>query len=116
MVDDNDIIPLPSDVPTPTEGGLLNEAEQTLQAAANAAENVVGKITMVAVASSDVAAWGYDPVGYKLQIQFTNNRIYLYENISPTEFEQLTLSPSKGKAFWALIRRNPVGHPFTRLQ
>ena len=116
MIDDNDIIPLPSDVPTPTEGGLLNDAEQTLQAAANAAENLVGKITMVAVASSDVAAWGYDPVGYKLQIQFTNNRIYVYENISPLDFESLSNSPSKGKAFWTLIRRAPVQHPFTRLQ
>jgi hypothetical protein len=102
--------------PTPDEGGLLNEAEQTVQAAANAAENLLGKITMVGVDSSDIAAWGYDPVGFKLQIQFTNNYVYLYENISPVEFEQLALSPSKGKAFWALIRRNPVGHPFTRLQ
>src|SRR5258708_4290518 len=110
MIDDTDL------TPAPEEGGLLNEVEQTLQAAANAAENLVGKITMVGVASSDVSAWGYDPVGFKLQIQFTNGRMYLYQNISPIEFEQLTLSPSKGKAFWALIRRNPVGHPFTRLQ
>ena len=90
--------------------------EPTLQAAANAAENLLGKIQMIAVNSTDIAQWGYDPVGFKLQILFTNNRIYLYENISPIDFEQLTLSPSKGKAFWALIRRNPVGHPFTRLQ
>ncbi len=110
MIDDIDL------TPTPDEGGLLNEAEQTLQAATNAAENLVGKITMVAVGSSDIAAWGYDPVTFRLQIQFTNARVYLYESISPIEFEQLTLSPSKGKAFWALIRRNPVGHPFTRLQ
>lgn len=107
---DTDLTP-PSD-----EGGIINEAEQTLQAAANAAENLIGKITLVAVDSSDVAAWGYDPTTFRLQIQFTNARMYLYENISPIEFEQLTLSPSKGKAFWALIRRNPVGHPFTRLQ
>ena len=102
--------------PEPPEQGILNEISPTLQAAVNAAQNVVGQITMVAVASSDIAAWGYDPVGFKLQIQFTNNRIYLYENISPMEFESLSVAPSKGKAFWALIRRNPVGHPFTRLQ
>lgn len=110
-IDDNDILPSADD-----GGGLINEVQQTIQAAANAAENLVGKITMVAVASSDIAAWGYDPVGFKLQIQFTNASIYLYENISPLEFEQLSLAGSKGQAFWALIRRNPIGHPFTRLQ
>ena len=90
--------------------------EPTLQAAANAAVNLLGQIQMIAVNSSDIAAWGYAPLKGQLQIQFTNNRIYLYENVSPMDFETLTLSPSKGKAFWAYIRRNPVGHPFTRLQ
>lgn len=106
-MDDNEIVP--------EEGGILNDITQTFQAAANAAQNVAGEITMVAVASSDVAAWGYDPINFRLQIQFTNGRIYLYESISPFEFEALSTSPSKGKAFWGLIRRNPVGHPFTRI-
>lgn len=110
MIDDNDLLP---DQP---DNSLLSEAELTLQAAANAAENLIGKISMVAVNSADIAQWGYNPVQFQLQILFTNNRMYLYSNVSPLEFEQLTLSPSKGKAFWALIRRNPVGHPFTRLQ
>lgn len=87
----------------------------TLQAAVNAAQNVVGEITMISVASSDIFAWGYDPTGMKLKIQFTNERIYLYENISPFEFEALMLADSKGSAFWTLIRRNPVAHPFIRL-
>lgn len=88
----------------------------TIQAAANAAGNLFGEISMVQVNSSDIAAWGYKPLTSQLQIQFTNGRIYLYEGIGPLEFEQLMLAPSKGKAFWALIRRNPVGHPFTRMQ
>lgn len=98
------------------EDSLLNQAELTLQAAANAAENLIGQITMVAVNSSDIAQWGYSPTQFQLQILFTNNQMYLYNGVSPIEFEQLTLAPSKGGAFWALIRRNPVGHPFTRLQ
>lgn len=89
--------------------------EPTLQVAANAAANLVGQIQMIAVNSSDIASWGYAPLKAQLQIQFTNGRMYLYEGISPFEFENLMLAPSKGKAFWALIRRNPVGHPFTRL-
>lgn len=89
--------------------------QPTIQAAANAAANLAGEIQMIAVASSDIAAWGYKPLTMQLQIQFINGRMYIYENISPLEYEQLMLSPSKGRAFWSLLRRNPVGHPFTRL-
>jgi len=106
----DDILP---DQPDQDNPGVI---EPTLQAAANAAENLIGQIQMVAVNSSDIASWGYKPLTAQLQIQFTNNRVYMYENISPIEFEQLMLAPSKGKAFWALIRRNPIGHPFTRIQ
>lgn len=112
-MDEEDVVPAGEPNQDP---GILAD----LQALANAAENVVaarvGEIQMVGVNSSDIASWGYDPIGYKLQILFTNNYMYLYENISPLEFQALTMAPSKGKAFWALIRRNPVGHPFTRLQ
>jgi KTSC domain len=107
-MDDNDILP--------SDQQDQNPIDLTLQAAANAAENLIGKIQMVEVNSSDISQWGYDPVKFQLQILFTNARMYLYENISPLEFEQLMLAPSKGRAFWQLIRRNPVGHPFTRLQ
>lgn len=102
--------------PLPDNGGLMDGiVPPTIQAAANAAQNLFGQISMVSVMSSDISAWGYDPINFKLQIQFTNGRMYLYENISPLEFEALMTSPSKGKAFWGLVRRNPVGHPFTRL-
>ena len=113
-MDDNEIPPAPEQ-----PQGIFDQISQSLEAGVNAAENAalgrVGAIQMVAVNSSDVAAWGYDPVGFRIQIQFTNARVYVYENVSPLEFEQLQLAPSKGKAFWALIRRNPTGHPFTRL-
>lgn len=88
--------------------------------------------------SSDIAAWGWQsynaapiaeiqdladfatagaisaPLG-ELQIQFTNGRIYSYANVLEAEFQALNVSPSKGAAFWAYIRRNPLAHPFTRL-
>lgn len=99
----------------PDDLSLTDAVEPTLEAAANAAMNLIGQIQMVAVNSSDIAAWGYAPLTFKLQIQFTNGRLYVYEGISPLEYEQLMLAPSKGKAFWTLIRRNPVAHPFTRL-
>lgn len=114
-MDDNDIPPTP-----PQQPGIFDQISQNIEAGVNAGENAalgrVGDIQMVAVASSDIAAWGYDPVNFKLQIQFTNARVYVYENVSPLEFAELTNSPSKGKAFWEMIRRNPVAHPFTRIQ
>lgn len=70
---------------------------------------------LVQVNSSDVFAWGYDPVTFELQIQFTNGRLYSYASVSLEEFTALSLSPSKGQAFWQFIRRNPLAHPFTRL-
>lgn len=70
---------------------------------------------LVPVQSSDVYAWGYDPSTYELQIQFTNGRIYSYTNVSMEEFTALSMSPSKGSAFWAFIRRQPLLHPWVRL-
>lgn len=99
---------------------IIQPIENVVQPVVNAVENTaaarIGNIQMIPVASSDIAAWGYDPVEFQIQIQFTNNRVYVYENISPLDFEMLSNAPSKGRAFWQLIRRNPVAHPFTRLQ
>lgn len=99
-----------------TEGeGLEAILPPTIQAAANAAYNIVGEITMMPVESTDIAAWGFDPLNGFLKIQFTNGRVYQYSNVTALEFEALVLSDSKGSAFWAFIRRNPVAHPFIRL-
>lgn len=103
---------LPPDQP---DDSIVNQAELTLQAAANAAENLIGNITMVGVNSADIAAAGYDPVNFQAQIQFTNGRIYRYSNVSPLDWEGFITAPSKGKYFWNW-RRNPVQYPCTRLQ
>jgi hypothetical protein len=104
---------------TPPSDNAPTGIGSIIQPVVNAAENVVaaqvGDIQMIAIDSSDIAAWGYSPIEGQLQIQFTNGRIYVYDNISPMDFEMLSTSQSKGRAFWSLIRRNPVGHPFTRL-
>lgn len=106
------------DVPTPEDTSFLQEAASTIQAGVNAAENVaaarIGSIQMISVQSSDIAAYGYDPIESRLQVQYTNNRVYVFENISPLDFEGLSNAPSKGKYIWT-FRRNPLGHPFTRL-
>lgn len=115
MIQDDEFFIEPEEV-VPVEPGIIqNILPPTLQAAVNAAQNVIGEITMMPVLSSDIAAWGYDPLDSKLKIQFTTGRVYLYEGISPFEFEALMLAPSKGSAFWALIRRNAAAHPWIRL-
>lgn len=105
----------PEEVEPLDQGILPPLLPPTLQAAVNAATNIVGDISMVPVASTDIAAWGYDPMQMQLKIQFTNGRVYQYANISPMEWDVLMNAPSKGSAFWALIRRDPVAHPFMRL-
>ncbi len=122
-MDDNTF--LGGDVPAPTPGLGANppdfsqQIENVVQPVVNAVENTaaarIGNIQMIAVDSSDLAAYGYDPIEFQLQIQFTNGRVYVYENISPLDFESISNAPSKGRAFWQLIRRNPLAHPFTRL-
>jgi len=113
-MDDQDVIPLPEE--PGQDPGIVADLQALANAAENAAVARVGQIQMVSVASSDIAAWGYDPVGFRLQIQFTNGRVHIYESVSPIEFEQLTTAPSKGSAFWQIIRRNPNVHPWTRVQ
>lgn len=114
-----DLSQVAEDIIQPVIQPIVN-ATQVVKPVINAAENVVaaqvGNIQMIAVASSDIAAWGYSPIESQLQIQFTNGRIYVYSNIGPMDFEMLSTAPSKGKAFWTLIRRAPVQHPFTRIQ
>ena len=98
---------------------LIQPVENLVQPVVNAVENTaaarIGEIQMIPITgSSDIAAYGYDPVEFKLQVQFTNNRIYVYSNVSPSDFAALSQSVSKGKAVWDL-RRNPVTYPFVRL-
>ena len=62
------------------------------------------EILMVPVASSNLAAVGYDPETLTLQIAFHDGSVYIYYDVSPAVYAGLLLAKSKGRYFRALIR------------
>lgn len=70
---------------------------------------------LVPVASSDIAAIGYDPDTGELQVQFRNNRIYSYPNITPDWYDGFLQAPSKGSYFAQTIRKNPQIYSYQRI-
>lgn len=60
---------------------------------------------LVPVASTDIAAMGYDPTTGDLQIQFTTGRIYAYQAVPPELYDALVAAPSKGSFFAATIKK-----------
>lgn len=64
------------------------------------------------VASSNVAAVGYDEPSQTLEVEFTNGTIYQYYNVSQSIFEQLMQAGSKGQ-FLAYQIKN--AHPYSRV-
>ena len=62
---------------------------------------------LVPVASTNLAAMGYDPVSGELQVQFQNGRIYSYQNVPMEIYQGLVNAPSKGTFFAQAIRNMP---------
>lgn len=70
---------------------------------------------LVPVASTDIAAAGYDPQTGEMQVQFTTGRIYSYMGVTPDIYEGFLIAPSKGSFFAQIFRRNPPVFPTTRI-
>lgn len=70
---------------------------------------------LIPVASSDIAAIGYDPTGLEVQIQFTNNRIYSYQPVSPDWYAGFLAAPSKGSYVAQTLRKFPGTYPYKRI-
>lgn len=70
---------------------------------------------LVPVASSDIAAAGYDPVSGELQVQFLTGRIYSYANVEPETYQGFINAPSKGSYLAQVFRKNPGLYPSTRI-
>lgn len=70
---------------------------------------------LVPVQSSDIAAMGYDPSSFELQIQFTNGRIYSYATVPPELYAGLVSAPSKGSFFAQFVKKFPGLYPYTRI-
>ena len=50
-----------------------------------------------AVASSNIAAVGYDSTSQTLEVEFSNGAVYQYYNIPQTIYDALMTAPSKGQ-------------------
>lgn len=64
------------------------------------------------VASSNVAAIGYDEASATLEVEFLNGAVYQYFNIGSDLHAQLMAAPSKGQFMHAYIRN---AYPFSRV-
>jgi hypothetical protein len=65
------------------------------------------------VKSSNISSVGYDKVKQLLEVQFTNEDVYQYNNVSIEVYETLISSASIGAAFHILIRGK---YEFTKVE
>lgn len=72
-------------------------------------------ITMIPVESSTIAEWGHDATSNLLKVNFKGGAVYDYQNVTAEHFKQLNDAESKGKAFNALIKKDPTAFPYTRV-
>lgn len=68
-------------------------------------------VDKVFVASTSVAAIGYDEPSQTLEVEFLNGNVYQYYNVPANMHEQLMQSPSKGQFINTYIKNS---YPFSR--
>lgn len=59
---------------------------------------------MIPVNSSQIAAIGYDAEAQKLQIEFNNGWVYVYDQVAADVFESMKQAPSVGQFFYRNIK------------
>jgi hypothetical protein len=64
------------------------------------------------VASSNVAAVGYDEPSQTLEVEFTNGAVYQYYNVTQTLYEQFMQAASKGQFLAYQIKNS---YPYSRV-
>ena len=64
------------------------------------------------VASSNIAAIGYDPATETLEIAFLSGAIYQYYNVPENMYDQLMREGSKGRFLNAYIKN---AYPYSRV-
>lgn len=64
------------------------------------------------VASSNVAAIGYDPESETLEVEFLIGSIYQYYNVPQNMYDQLMAEPSKGRFLNTYIKN---AYPYSRV-
>lgn len=64
------------------------------------------------VASSNIAAIGYDEASQTLEVEFTSGAVYQYYNVTQALFEQLMQASSKGQFLAYQIKNS---YPYSRV-
>ena len=64
------------------------------------------------VASSNIAAIGYDPATETLEVEFLSGSVYQYYNVSENMYDQLMKDGSKGRFLHAYIKN---AYPYSRV-
>lgn len=64
------------------------------------------------VASSNIAAIGYDDASQTLEVEFTSGALYQYYNVTQVLFEQLMQASSKGQFLAYQIKNS---YPYSRV-
>lgn len=64
------------------------------------------------VASSNIAAIGYDEASQTLEVEFISGGVYQYYNVGAALFDQLMQAPSKGQFLHAYIQN---AYPYSRV-
>lgn len=58
----------------------------------------------VPVTSSNLRSVGYDTKAKELEVEFKTSGVYLFSGVHSNTHRALLGAPSKGKAFWRLVR------------
>ena len=64
------------------------------------------------VASSNIAAIGYDPATETLEVEFLSGSVYQYYNVPENMYDQLKREGSKGRFLHTYIRN---AYPYSRV-
>lgn len=64
------------------------------------------------VASSNIAAIGYDPATETLEVEFLSGSVYQYYNVSENMYDQLMKDGSKGRFLHTYIKN---AYPYSRV-
>jgi hypothetical protein len=73
-------------------------------------------LNYVPVTSSQIQSYAYDAQSLKLNIVFVKNGDeYQYSNVDKKTFEDVTQAESIGKAFSAIIKKNPSAYPYIKV-
>ena len=82
---------------------MSEEMSQASQAS-QASQTQVGRIAREPVASSSIAAFGYDEASRILEVEFPNGSVYRYFGVPASVYGAMKEAASVGMFFHAMIR------------